>query len=346
MFVEGKLNYLPINPLGKFTEWFPGFMRGDITCLTGTPSSSKSAFSRFLIEHSAIPWAIKNNKNFHLIKFGLEESKTQYEYTLMSYWLYKQWGVEYNIRDFEAVGRAVEEKHIPWINESEDLMLKMMKHINYEDSVYNSFGIWKTVRNFAANRGKFFKDGKEVDVEKGWDEYRPDDPEEFVVVVVDNLSYVSAQENEKDQWWAIWNTVENLRKYAAIKLNYIILFLQHQDSTAENQESRKTFNILPTENGLGVNKSVSKAYLNLIGIANPNKANTAGVDYHIRNWGGHDLKTFENFLRTVNILKGRWGTTNVNDTVFNAGRCGYFDTIPKTGTPEYTAFIENLKNFK
>jgi hypothetical protein len=226
-------------------------MRGDVTCITGTASSGKSSFSRRICEHSFIPWAIKNGRNVHIIRFGLEESKEQYEMSLLSYWFYQRYKKEYNIKDFLSIGRTIEESDIPLLRKTEELVGKMKKYISYETNDYNSFGIWKKVREFASKRGKFYKNGIQIDVEKGgWDEYRPDDPDEFVVVIVDNLSYITTQENEKDRHQAIWNTVENLRKYAALKLNYIVVFLQHQDATSENQESRKTGTILPTENGL------------------------------------------------------------------------------------------------
>lgn len=346
-FLLGNWNYVPINPLGKFSEWFPGTMRGDVSCLTGIASASKSALMRELVEHSAIPWAINSKKNLHIIKFGLEESKRQYEFALLSYRLFIKHKIEYNIKDFLAVGRTVKEEDLPKIKECEKDVERMMKYITYEDSTYNSFGIWKKVRTLAQSRGKFFKDKKEVtNLDGGWDHYQPNDPNEFVIVVVDNLSYIDKQENEKDKHAGIWNTVENLRRFAAIKLNYIVWFVQHQDSSSDNQEARKDKTILPTMGGLAINKEVSRSYLNMIGVANPNIANNSGVEFNIRNWDGHDLKTWGNYLRTINIMKSRWGVTNVNTTVFNAGRCGYFSEMPILNTLEYKSFIDNLKNFK
>ena len=350
-YLSGKLNYVPFNDLGKFTQLFPGTMRGDVTCITGSTSVSKTGLSRYLIEHSAIPWAINNKKNVHVIRFGLEETPIQYDFTLLSYRIFKNIGVEYNLRDFLAIGRTVEEAHLPDIKKAEDQVKMMKKYVTYESNVFNSYGFWKHTRNFAANRGKFYLKGKEVGIEgtgieSGWDEYRPNDPDEFVIVIVDNLSYVTKQKDEKDQSEAIWNTVENLRKFAANKLNYCVYFVQHQNSESENQESRKDKLILPTESGLAINKQVARGYLNLIGVANPNKVNTSGVDTPLRNWDGHDLKLWGNYLRTVNILKSRWGNTNENASIFNAGRSGYFSEIPKGGTIEYKNFIDNLKNFK
>lgn len=346
-FLKGILNYAPIKSLGKFTEWYPGWMMGDVSCLTAVEAAGKTSFSKEIIEHSVIPWAIKNNKNLHVIRFGLEESKKHNILSLLSHQLYVDYKVEYNIKDFLAIGRVVEEKHLPWIKESEEKINTMFKYLTYEDSTYNSLGIWKKVRNFAANRGTFLMQGNPIkNLEEDWNHYVPNDPQEMIIIVVDNLTYITPDKEEVSPYRAVWNTVENLRKYAANKLNYAVVILQHQDATSENQESRKEKQILPTVGGISIHKGLKAAYLNMIGIANANKANVAGVDYAIRNWDGHDLKHWGDYTRTINVLKSRYGVNNCHTTLANFGRCGVFEEIPSTGTQEYKEYVNNLKNYK
>lgn len=348
-FIEGKINYLPFNPLGKFTEWFPGIMRGDVTGITGTPASSKTSLSKFLIEHSGIPWAVNNNKNFKVIRFNLEESQDQYGYSLLSYRAWRDHGLQYNIKDFISVGRTINRDDLPLLQKAEQRVDKMFEYIECVDTIYNSWGIWKYVRDFASKRGKFYLHGQYLPydrISEGWDKYVPDDPDEFIVIVVDNLSYIVKSKDEENDHKAIWNTVEYLRKYAANKLNYSVVFLQHQDATSENQESRRDHTILPTEQGLAKNKEVRFAYLNLIGIANPNKVNVAGAQPTLRIWDGYDLTKMGNYLRTINILKSRFGESNVHSSTLFTGRTGWFDKLPVLNTPEYVTMLENLKTYK
>lgn len=160
------------------------------------------------------------------------------------------------------------------------------------------------------------------------------------------LLLLSPQKDEKDQSEAIWNTIEYLRRFAANKLRYAVVPIQHQNADSENQDSRKDQTILPTENGLARNKEVGRSYLNLIGIANPNKANQGGVRPIIGTWDGHDINRFGNYLRTLNIIKSRFGDSSVHDSVFFGGRTGWFQTIPTKGTPEYSQFVDKIKSFK
>lgn len=348
-FVQGKINYLPFKPLGKFTQWFPGLMREELTCFTGTPASSKTSLVKKLVIHDGIEWAYRNNKNFHAIYIGMEESKSQFLYSLLSYQGYVLEGLQYNIKDFEGIGRTIDIKDIPKIERVEKRVEKMLPYITYYTNVYNSYGIWKAVRDFAAKRGKFYYNNQLVsfiDSNNSWDTYVPDDPDEFVVVIIDHLLLISKQDNEKDQAESIWNTVEYLRRYAANKLRYAVVPIQHQNADSENQESRREQTILPTENGLARNKEVARSYLNLIGIANPNKVNQSSTRPSINVWDGHNLGQFGNYLRTINIIKSRFGESSVHDSIFFGGRTGWFDTIPKVGTSEYSQFLSNIKTFK
>lgn len=349
-FVAGKINYLPFKPLGNFTTWMPGLMRGDVTCFTGTPASSKTSLVKKLIIHDGIEWATKENKNFHCIYVGLEEAKSQFLYSLLSYQGFVNYGLQYNIKDFESIGRTIDKNDIGKIGSTEKIVEKMLSYISYYTSTYNSYGIWRIVRDFAQTRGTFFYKEKPIhsfDENESWDHYVSKDPEEFVVVVIDHLLLTRHQKNEKDQAEAIWNTVEYLRSYAANKLNYSVVVIHHQNADSENQDSRREGQILPTENGLARNKEVARSYLNLIGIANPNKANQSGTTPVIRMWDNHNLGVFGNYLRAINILKSRYGESNVNDSVFFGGRTGWFQSLPPVGTKEYTEFLDKkLKTFK
>jgi hypothetical protein len=267
---------------------------------------------------------------------------------MLSYECWNRHQLQYNIKDFLSVGRTIQKKDISLIEEAEVITDKKLVYVEYVDNIYNSIGIWKYIRKFAFGRGKFYNGPihltREEDLVNGWTHYVPDDPDEFIVVVIDNLSYIVKNKDEDSRHQAIWNTVEYLRKYAANKLNYSIVVLQHQDSTQENQESRKEKTILPTESGLAVNKEVRFAYLNLIGIANPNKVNASGVDPIIRVWDNYPMNIFGNYLRTMNILKSRFGEANVHSSCLFTGRTGWFSEIPQLKTKEYDKMVYNIQN--
>ena len=342
-FKEGRINFLPFPKLGKFTDWFPGLMRGEVTCFTGTASSGKTSLVKWLIVFNGIKWAIKNNKKFHIIYFGLEESEQFFRYSLLSWILWEKFQIRYNVKDFECIGTCVDEKHFGMIEQAEKTLRKMLTYITYYDSIYNPTGMLKAVREYAFNNGTFYLDGNKIEaielLSKGWNHYSSNDPDEFIVPVFDHLAILHS-ESGKSEHQAIADCVENARAYAAKKFNYSPVFIQHQDNTTEGNENRRNQEVLCTMAGLAKNKEVNRSYLNLIGITNLNRTNEVGANTGIQNWDGIMIPRMGNHSRTINIIKNRYGTVGVNDTCFFDGKCCNFETLDKK---DLTKYYERVK---
>ena len=198
-YEKGVINYLPFPKLGKFTQWLPGLMRGEVNCFTGTASSGKTSLVKWLIVFNGIKWAILNKKRFHIIYFGLEESEQVFWYSMLSWVLWEKFQLRYNIRDFECIGTCVKREHFGMLDEAEKIVNRMKPYVTYYDSIYNSIGMLKAVREYAFNNGTFFyKENKLEGIEqlsKGWNHYEPNDPNEFIVPVYDHKCYVASSSN-------------------------------------------------------------------------------------------------------------------------------------------------------
>lgn len=345
---KGILNYIPFSPLGKVTDWFPGWMRGELSCITGTPASSKTQLLKRWCVIDPVKFARKSGKDVKIIWFGLEETQVQFEYSLMALLGYEMFGMRYNIRNFEFIGKEVNPSDFPKLDQVEERKDQIMKYITYYDSIYNPFGFHTTIRKFAAERGTFYLKGVPLldttDMTSGWDQYTPDNPEEFVIVVLDNTSFIHKEKGHPTDKEAIDATIEYLRSYAVKQFNYSVVVVQHQDSVSENQESRKAKEVLPTLQGLAKSKETQRAYLNVIGIANLNRTNTVGDNTGIQTWNGVNIVHMGNFARVINILKNRYGVVDVNDTVYTDGRVGHFQTIDRGKLNDLYQHIKRISN--
>lgn len=328
-YKSGTINYLPFPKLGSFTDMFPGLMRGEVTCFTGTPSSGKTSLVKWLIVFNGIKWAIKTGKKLHIIYFGLEESESLFHYSMLSWVLWEKFQLRYNVRDFECIGTCVDEKHFGMIEAAEKLVDKMKPYITYYDSIYNPIGMLKAVREYAFNNGTFYHEGKKLEgieqLSKGWSTYTSHNPEEFIVPVYDHLAILHAQQGQTEHQ-AIADAVEHARAYAAKKFNYSPVFIQHQDNSTEGNENRRNQEVLCTMSGLAKNKEVNRSYLNLIGITNLNRTNETGNNTGIQNWNGIQIPRMGNHSRTINIMKNRYGSLG-NETIFFDGKCCNFETL-------------------
>lgn len=337
-YEKGVINYLPFPKLGKFTQWLPGLMRGEVTCFTGTASSGKTSLVKWLVVFNGIKWAILNKKRFHIIYFGLEESEQVFWYSMLSWVLWEKFKLRYNIRDFECIGTCVKREHFGMLDEAEKIVDRMRPYVTYYDSIYNSIGMLKAVREYAFNNGTFFhKENKLEGIEqlsKGWNHYEPNDPNEFIVPIYDHLAILHTQDNQSEHQ-AIADVVEHARAYAAKKFNYLPVLIQHQDNTTEGNENRRNHEVLCTMSGLAKNKEVNRSYLNLIGITALNRTNEVGGGNGIQMWEGVNIPKLGNHSRTINILKNRFGHVGGNETVFFDGKCCNFEPLDKTKLNTY-----------
>lgn len=351
-FLENKIDYLPMpKSLGRISEWMPGFVKHDISCFTGTPSSGKTSLAKFIFLHNGVKWAIDTKRDYHVLYFGLEEVLEELEWSLLSYQLYRKKGLRYNIRDFTGVGSTVEIDHIPLIEEVEKNVDIIKSYVTYYDNIFNSYGIYKQVREFARSRGKFYlgdvclTDKQLIEGEK-WDKYVPNNPHEFIVVVLDHLLDMIPQKDEKDLADAMNNIVKNLKNFAAKLFGYCVVVVQHQDNSVDNFERRQAQDILCTIPNLARNKELARQYKNLIGVTNLNITNATNNNQGINIWNGHRIQPFGNFSRVLNIIKNRFGPKDVNELLFFDGKVGSFEQLPQPNSQEINQLVEKIKTFK
>lgn len=337
---EGKINYLPFPVLGEFTKWFPGLMRGDVTALTGTASSGKTSLLKWLIVYNAVKWAIKHKKNLKIIFFGLEESRILFEYSLLSMCMWDMFGLRYNVRSFECIGEQVNPEHFDKIEQAQRRVNTILTYVDYYDNLYNAYGIYLTVRNYAWEHGQFFLGATRLTnptmiKSEGWDRYEPSDPEEFVIPIIDNLNVIHP-EGKDTEHIAIAKTVEYMRAYSAKHFRHSPVIVHHQDNTSEDSDNRKRKEVLCTLQGLAKNKEVNRLYLNVIGLTNLQRTNTVGEgNTGIQMWKGVHIPSMGNHSRVINIMKNRYGAVDVNDVIFFDGKVGHFETLERTKLTDY-----------
>lgn len=347
---KGDQHYIPHpKELGEFSKWFPGRMRSDITAITAGTSASKTTLTKFLV-FKAIEWAIENNKSYHCCWFGLEELEDSFNYSLLSFLIYQKSNkqVRYTIEHFEGIGKSIDLKHLQSIKDIEPLYEKYRSYITFYETVANSYGIYKTIRDFARKRGEFFFEEKKLTQEQldtgvQWDKYIPTNKEEFVEIVVDHLGELHIQKDEKDLRDAMINLVKKLRMYVAKVFKYSIVVVHQQMLEMENLEHVKENFVLASIQGLGDSKTVGRAYTNIIGLTNINRygLNVANTDT-----GSFNIGQLGDYQRIISILKRRFGVTNKKAFLYH-DPCGcWFEQMPKQNSPEYMKVIEQIKTFK
>jgi len=322
-FHNGLTNVIPFQ-LERVNQVCPGIIRGNFDCVTGNSSSGKTTLAKKLYVFDAISYAIEHKLNYHCIYFALEESEHQFETTLMSYLLLNKYQERKNIYDFDHIGRSLSDSELDKVRSLASTFDEYKSYITVIDNIYNTFGLYKEVRELARSRGTFYLGSVKLTSEdlinkSKWNAYQPHDPEEFIQIVTDHISEMHYETGENNLADAMMNWSKKQRHNISKAFHYNCMNIQQQAADTEDLGHFKERKLKPALQGLGDNKRIGRLYLNLFGIFAPSR-------HDLSEYSGY--KTSQ-FFRVFNVIKHRYGGVGVEWALFFDGKTGNIKTMPK-----------------
>ncbi len=202
--------------------------------------------------------------------------------------------------------------------ETLDIILKYQEYFNkieeiveFIDDIRNPWGIYKLVAKYAQLNGTQhkkiveFTDNKtkekysqEID-----DWYEPDDPDEYVMIIIDHISLILPEMREgrrQSLHQAIVELSSNYLVKLRNKFGYIPIVIQQQASSQESLENMKANRLKPTLDGLGDCKLTQRDADVILGLFSPFR-------HEIPNYQNYDIKVFKDNIRFLEIIGGREG---------------------------------------
>lgn len=180
----------------------------------------------------------------------------------------------------------------------------------------NGFGLYKKVREYAAQNGKFYLDNKEVfstnNQHPKFDKYIPNNPNELVIVASDHIKLYSSESGKS--WYESLEYFSQIycRRIMNLKFGYATVNVQQQSSASEaivfdNKGKVIIENTYPTLNKLGDITTTQRDATVALGIHNPLKY---GVKKQVIGGLSIDYEAFREKgfeIRNIHILKNRFG---------------------------------------
>ena len=203
---------------------------------------------------------------------------------------------------------------------------KFKEICTYIDTERNPTGINKYCNNFALGRGKYiFKtvkmkiDGVEMDKEVV-DYYQPDDPEEVVIIILDNYSNLMSESGMNKM-----QTIEKMSKYFIAqrdRFESCIVCIQHQAQAQEGIENQKLNKMMPSSDGLADCKTTTRDANLVLGIYSPFK-------YGLKEYEGYNITEFRNNIRFLSVIEDRDnGSAGQICPLFFDGAVSTFNELP------------------
>lgn len=342
--------------LPRLSRVLPGIIQGRFNLISANAKVGKTQITDFLYVYQPIEWYMNNRTkgvSLKILYFSLEMSKEEKIMAVISYKLFKDHGVIISPENLQSMfnGYILDEKilHIiksatfqTWLAEFESI-------VTYHDSTRNPFGIYNAVKTYAENNGHY--EYKEMDWQdpttgvvskkKVIDYYVPNDPNEYVIIIVDHISLLAPEKGE-----SLREAMGRFSSEYCLKMRdrwrYIPTIVQQQAADSEKQEFTKSGGtiidkIKPSADGLGDNKAVGRDVNLMLSLFWPAR-------YSIKEYNNWDLCRIGHNHRELLINLNRNGISSASIDLLFLGACNYFEELPREPDEKTYQRIQYLNN--
>lgn len=329
---EGKINGIPF-AIPEVRKDLPCITQGSFVGLTAGSKGAKTQLMNNLIIFNSILYAYEHSDllRVKMLFFGLEESPEDIFMRFISYLIYVKSGykirVDHNILISIDKAHLLSDKVLSMIksDEIQDILKFYDKCVIFYDET-NSVGIDKAVNTYARTHGTIENvayaedsNGKKIPIRQV---YHPNDPDEYVFVIIDHISLISPTKDEFNLTSAINNMSHYCVKYKNL-YKYIPVFVQQQAAQeTQGLQARISGNVRSSKAGLSDSKSTGNDFTLLIGLTNP-------YAMEIDNYMGYDITRLKGYFRLFEIIFNRHGQSNGLYPLFFDGAVNYFQTLPR-----------------
>lgn len=329
---EGKFNCIPFYyHFPRLSKFVPGLFKGCLYTILSATGIGKSKFGRYL--NIIIPYEIsKKNKNFKFetLYFSLEESKAEFIDNMIIFVLDYKFNISIDRLQLNSMYESIlDESIIEKIEECQEYVEDIMKHVTVIDNIDNPTGIYQFCRDKSNELGKhIYKDeiikGKKTKV---YSHYEPYDPDYYVIAVVDHVSLLSQERDnfankiltlpESMSRWTSDYALKQITKH----WGWIVCNVQQTTMTSDDATHFKLGKLEPEISDAADNKRILRDSKLIISLFAPDR-------YKLKEHGGYDIKIMLDWYRSTKILKNRYGLSNIAIGMLFNGVKGTFEELP------------------
>lgn len=324
--LSGKVNCIP-SPFKTFRYDFPGVELGTYYLVSGGAKSSKSKITNFLFLFNSILYAYNHPELVRLKVFYalLEEKAENITGKFICYLLYilSDKRIRIDIKTFKSVDedRILSPEILQLLGtlEYQSILRFFEEHVVFIPD-RNPTGVYHTLEKYAEANGTIHRKKVEGYEKEIFDYYEPNDPDEYVLCIIDHISLISCERGMD-----LRNSIKKLSEYLKIvrnKYNYIPVVVQQQNSESLSLEAFKANKIRPTQKGLADSQDPGKDCDVMLGITSP-------FSWELKEYLKYDITKLRGYSKFLEIVLGRDGESNAILGMYFDGATGYYAPLPK-----------------
>lgn len=321
-----KVNCIP-SPFKTFRYDFPGVELGTYYLISGGAKSSKSKITNFLFLFNSILYAYHHPELVRLKVFYalLEEKAENITGKFICYLLYilSDKKIRIDIKTFKSVDedRILSHEILELLGtlEYQSILRFFEEHVIFIPD-RNPTGVYHTLEKYAEANGTIHRKRVEGYEKEIFDYYEPNDPDEYVLCIIDHISLISCERSMD-----LRNSIKKLSEYLKIvrnKYNYIPVVVQQQNSESLSLEAFKANKIRPTQKGLADSQDPGKDCDVMLGITSP-------FSWELKEYLKYDITKLRGYCKFLEIVLGRDGESNAILGMYFDGATGYYAPLPK-----------------
>lgn len=332
---SGQINCIPFG-LPRFEKEFPGVEQKTYLQISASTKVGKTQITDFLFMYQTLMYAYKHSEQVRIkvFYFSLEMSKEQKYQQMLCHILFRMSKGKIRI-DPKDLRSTKADKPLPQqileilgTDEYQDFFEFFEKSVVFIDQIRNPFGIYSFVRDYASTHGVQYKkkvnftdnhtgEVKEHEID---DYYEPDDPDEYVIVIVDHMALLTPEKGTTTR-----DAMVELSSKYFIKLRnkykYIPVAVIQQAAAQESNENKKLNKLRPTLDGFGDAKVIARDADLILGLFSPYR-------HEIPEYMGYNITHWKDNIRFLEIIAGREGGGGTLCPLFFDGGVNYFFELP------------------
>lgn len=324
--LSGKVNCIP-SPFSSFRYDFPGVELGTYYLVSGASKASKSKIANFLFLFNTILYAYEHPELVRIKVFYalLEEKAENITGKFICWLLYRLSGgkIRIDIKTFKSVdaGRLLSQDILNLLGtlEYQAVLRFFEEHVSFIPD-RNPTGIYHTLEHYAEANGTVHRKRVEGYEKEVFDYYTPNDPDEYVLCMVDHIGLISTERGMD-----LRMSIKKLSEYLKIvrnKYNYIPVVIQQQNSETLSLEAFKANKIRPTQKGLADSQDPGKDCDVMLGITNP-------YSFELKEYLKYDITKLRSSARFLEVVLGRDGESNAVLGMYFDGAVGFYAPLPR-----------------
>jgi len=344
--IDGGINCIP-SPFKRFADNFCGIEQDTYYCITSFTKGGKSMLCSYLFIYSAVIYAYfaKEQVDFKIIYFPLEETKERIMQRFMSWLLFKKSGGSMRISPSElrSTTTALDESVIDRLRQFDiqDILKFFEDHVIFPTESPNPTGIYKFCKQYAEEHGTVktrtvqIKDefGEPQNVEV-FESYEQDNPNEYRMIIIDTINLI-----DTERGMTLKQSIDKLSEYCAKYLrnryHYSPIVIQQQAFESEGNDSFKLGRVRPSVAGLGDSKYVSRDADIVLGLFSPFR-------FGITEYFGYDITVLKDHIRFLEVVVNRNGEMGGLLPLWFDGAVCDFKELPKPDDKQGMTALYNL----